>query len=89
MSVGLVQAMNENIPDHKPGPSSVASDRIKRDLARNFNCGKFTRLAEDQRFVQSVGGSMVSRVSIRHYLCAYSVKAFVEQKKPNLYKSRR
>lgn len=83
-SVNIRKEIKENIPSSKPGPLPKISERTMRLVARNYHAGELKTLHDAQQFIQQRDGVHVQIETVRTNLRKRRVKAFVEQKRPNL-----
>lgn len=74
----------ENIPEPKTGRPTKVTKTTKRLLAQKFDTGQIKTLKEGQNIIKSIDGKNVHVESVRNYLKSEDLKAYVNQKKPDL-----
>lgn len=74
----------ENIPPPKRGRQCKIAPRTKEVLARQFKTGRLTTLLDGQQFIQETDGVQVQLRTVWRNLRDEGIRAYVEQKKPNL-----
>lgn len=83
-AVNIRNRNKENIPPPKTRSHSKISPRTKEVLARQFNTGHLRTLRDGQRFIQETDGVQVHVETIRRNLRDEGIRAYVQQKRPNL-----
>ena len=88
MSLGSVlnirKECKENIPTPKRGRPNKISCGTKRLLARHFSIGQLKSLRDGQQFIRERDGVHVHVETVRQNLQQEGIRAYAQQKKPDL-----
>lgn len=74
----------ETIPILKAGRPSKISERARRFLVREYDCGRITTPKQGQKLLKSIDGVDISRCAVGKILKKQGLKTYIQQKKPSL-----
>jgi transposase len=83
-AVSIKKKNKENIPPSTAGRKNKVPPRTKEVVARLFKTGQMNTLRDGQRFIQEVDGVQVHVQTVRRNLREKGVKAYVQQKRPDI-----
>jgi transposase len=90
LGIGIATAIRirkdneENIPPPKMGRPYKVSLKTRGVLGRQINTGQLTSLRDAQRFIQERDGVHVDVETVRRNLRQQKIRAYVQQKRPDL-----
>ena len=79
----------ETIPILKAGRPSKISERARRFLVREYDCGRITTSKQGQQLLKLVDGVDISRRAVDKILKKEGLKTYIQQKKPSLTDSQK